>query len=86
MSLEYIRKTYRVPAKRGQKIVYSGTRDRERIPAVIVGSAGSHLRVKFERIDGAYNTRTSILHPTWMVEYLENAEVRNRPDNGTPQP
>ena len=33
---------------------------------VIIGSRGKYLRVRFEG-----ETRIETLHPTWMVEYLE---------------
>ena len=56
MSMEYIRKTYKVPAKRGMKILFRGK------PAEIVGASGPHLRIK---LDGMIVP----IHPTWEVEY-----------------
>jgi hypothetical protein len=61
MSMIYIRKAYGVPAKRGGRVRYRG---RE---GTITSACGPHLRVRF---DG--DKRTSILHPTWSVDYLEN--------------
>lgn len=63
MSLEYIRKTYGVSAKRKGEVRYSG----ELVPKLgtIVGSNGQYLRVRFV---GEKHTR--LLHPTWKVEYL----------------
>jgi len=59
MSMAYIRKTYNVPAKRGNSVRYEGM-----LVGVIVGSQGEYLRVRF----GELGTLT--LHPTWRVEYL----------------
>lgn len=59
MTMEYIRKTYKVPAKRGGRIVFNG------LPGRIVGHRSSHLRV---RIDGS--KRPITVHPTWEMEYL----------------
>lgn len=61
MSIQYIRTQYQVPAKRGGRILFRGKTGR------ITGSRGAHLLV---RLDG--DTRTSALHPTWEVEYLNN--------------
>jgi hypothetical protein len=58
MSLDYIRQSYGVPAKRGMRITIDGR------PATITGSAGARLRV---RRDG--EKRTVIAHPTWRVDY-----------------
>lgn len=66
MSMEYIRKHYGVPAKRGGRVRY--TPDGNRYLAhegVIVGSRGAYLRVRMgaEKNAGTY-------HPTWDMEYL----------------
>lgn len=58
MSMEYIRRTYGVPAKRGMRVVIDGK------PGRIVSSMGGYLRV---RLDG--ELRPSNYHPTWRVEY-----------------
>lgn len=62
MSMEYIRKTYNVPAKRGGKIkwLYHSFTD-----GIITGSKGACLRIKL-----ATETRSKLFHPTWMIEYL----------------
>lgn len=60
MSLDYIRRHYDVPAKRGQRVIVDGH------PGRIVGARGPHLRVRF---DG--QTRTVPCHPTWRVEYQQ---------------
>ena len=66
MSMENIRKQYRVPAKRGATVRYTGDFG----PAhdgVIVGTVGAYLRVRFPtRLGGQVQT----IHPTWKLEYL----------------
>lgn len=68
MSMEYIRKTYGVPAKRGARIKFKAVGGGS--TGTIVGSRGGHIRVRF---DG----RTTILslHPTWEVEYLGGGDA-----------
>ncbi len=58
MSMAYIRRTYGVPAKRGQRIKFNGK------PGVILGSRNARLRI---RLDG--ETFTANYHPTWNIEY-----------------
>ena len=66
MSMEYIRKHYGVPAKRGGIVRFApdGNRTMETI-GVIVGSRGARLRVRMgdEKKAGTY-------HPTCDLEYL----------------
>lgn len=60
-ALEYIRRYYRVPAKKGAKITYQGN------PGVIRGGTGSYLLVRME------GDKANIkCHPTWEIEYLES--------------
>ncbi len=63
MSMEYIRRYYKVPAKRGMRITFCGH------PATITSTTGPYLRI---RIDG--DERTSVVHPTWRIEYPEVSE------------
>lgn len=63
MSMDYIRRTYGVPAKRGGRIAFTGAT--KAAQGVIVGSRGAHLRV---RMDDSGLTHS--LHPTWMLVYL----------------
>jgi hypothetical protein len=69
MSMDYIRRTYGVPAKRGAIITYTGNTTPQ--TGRIVGSTHGLLRVRF---DG----RRAIcsLHPTWMVEYNKTPNVK----------
>jgi len=62
MSMEYIRKTYKVPAKRGGRIKYTGSNK----PMLgTITSATNYLRVRMDS-----EKRRFVLHPTWKVEYL----------------
>lgn len=76
MSMEYIRKTYMVPAKRGGRVefeddmyafIYGFLADPKKRwrQGAIVGSSGQYLRVRF---DGEDVIKT--IHPTWKVSYL----------------
>lgn len=64
MTLEYIRKTYGVPAKRGGRIVYTGSTKGPLIGTIIRGG-DSCLVV---RLDGY--PQVVRLHPTWEIQYL----------------
>lgn len=65
MSLDYIRKTYGVPAKRGARIRFTPSKH-ETTEGVIVGARDQYLRVRFDNSP----TRIATLHPTWEVTYL----------------
>ncbi|MBB3665963.1 hypothetical protein FB384_004922 [Prauserella sediminis] len=65
MSLDYIRRHYGVPAKRGGRI-----RDYQGRSGVITGAADASLTV---RLDG--ERRSVRYHPTWQITYDE--EERN---------
>ena len=62
MSMEYIRKTYNVPAKRGTKVKISCDRDIE-FDGVIVASKGARLKIRV-------NGRIGTYHPSYCIEYL----------------
>lgn len=65
--MEYIRKRYGVPAKRGGRVRYTGNPDGKPVDGTITSAVtgNAHLRV---RLDG--NTRSYWFHPTWKLEYL----------------
>ena len=71
MSMEYIRKRYGVPAKRGGRVRYTGNPDGKPVDGTITASAqgNGHL---FVRLDG--NKHSYCFHPTWKLEYLEEPE------------
>jgi hypothetical protein len=57
--MEYIRKYYNVPAKRGGRVDYQGRL------GIITGSVNGYLRI---RLDGEKHSRR--YHPTWKIKYL----------------
>ena len=75
MSMDYIRKTYGVPAKRGARIAYTGSVILGRVFGTIVGTQGAYLRVRMD--DGHPGERVT-MHPTWHVEYLETPATRSQ--------
>lgn len=69
-ALEWIRKTYSVPAKRGGRVEYRGGGDG--VLGTITGARGGHLLV---RLDG---WRMSLrYHPTWEMRYLPATPIKN---------
>lgn len=67
MSMEYIRKYYGVPAKRGGKLRYSGGPGAP-VSAEIIGTKGAYLKCRI--IEGMNSGLKTLLHPTWKIEYL----------------
>ena len=68
MSLEYIRRTYDVPAKRGMRVRYTDGHG-SIWEGKITTSQGAYLQILVDdRADG-YRRRLN-LHPTYNVEYL----------------
>lgn len=65
MSMEQIRKTYGVPAKRGGRVEYTGYGFPEL--GTIVSATGSELRI---RLDNHKNM--TYLHPKAKLRYLED--------------
>ena len=71
--MAYIRETYKVPAKRGGRIEFSGDETAKFIMGflyqpkrgTIVSARGGYIRVRFD----GYTTWRA-LHPTWKVRYL----------------
>ena len=63
MSMEYVRKTYGVPAKRGGRVLYTGDHSGARYGTIT--GASHRIRVRFDGFKFSLP-----LHPTWMVEYL----------------
>ena len=63
MSMEYIRTYYRVPAKRGGRVIYTGSAGARQ--GTITGSRGARILI---RLDGEPNAM--VFHPTWQIEYL----------------
>ena len=63
---EQIRKRYKVPARGGQRVKYTGRQDGIAETGTIVGADGQYL---FIRIDGDRG-EVANFHPTWELEYL----------------
>lgn len=75
MSMEYIRKTYGVPAKRGGRVKFTDVH-RTVWNCTIKSARGGYLMVLADDRVAGYRGRMK-LHPTWNVEYMpSNAEVR----------
>ena len=64
MSLDYIRRAYKVPAKRGGRVEYTGEPGKTYL-GTICSARGSHLRIK---LDGIKHSMP--FHPTWELRYL----------------
>ena len=64
MSMDYIRRTYGVPAKRGALVQFTDARHAVR--GRIVGSRGQYLRIRWDE-----SGLTQTLHPTWMLVYVK---------------
>ena len=58
--MEYIRRTYGVPAKRGGRVDYRGQK------GTITGSDGAYLLI---RLDG--EKRSKRYHPVWCLAYAD---------------
>lgn len=69
-ALEYIRKTYGVPAFKWKKISFRSNEKKKTIPGMIIGGRAGYLIVRLEgREDPAH------LHPTWNVLYEEDEDA-----------
>lgn len=63
--MDYIRRTYGVPAKRGGRVAWRTAVMQRRMTGVITSARGAYIMV---RPDG--QRRPLTLHPTWNIEYL----------------
>ena len=68
MSMDYIRRTYNVPAKRGGRVQFTSAP--KAVQGRIVGSRGQYLRIRWDE-----SGLTQTLHPTWMMVYLKTPNV-----------
>jgi hypothetical protein len=86
MNMDYIRRTYSVPAKRGGRVIYTDSDGVTFYCTIKSATNSGHLKVLVDdRIPG-YRGRMK-LHPTWNVEYLKTPNVRaERPQTAAPQP
>jgi hypothetical protein len=65
MTMASIRKYYKVPTKRGARILYTG--GKQPATGVITSALPSGLKFR-ARLDGEKFTR--VFHPTWEITYL----------------
>ncbi|PWJ80576.1 hypothetical protein C7441_112118 [Pseudaminobacter salicylatoxidans] len=68
MSMDWVRKRYGVPAKRGGRVIYSGGKTPEY--GTIMSARDGRLYI---RLDGMEYTHPLPFHPTWELHYLEGA-------------
>ncbi len=66
--MKYIRKTYGLTCKRGDRVRYSppGKPERE---GTIMGARDEHLRIKLDPLPGMV-CKTWSYHPTWCLTFL----------------
>lgn len=69
--MEYIRRRYGVPAKRGGRIECTAM-DGAVLCGTIRSSHQGRIGVRFDN-----ERRISVLHPTWNVRYLSNPQTGN---------
>lgn len=65
MSMAWVRKNYRVPAKRGGRVRYTGEGKDKPELGTIRSASGGRLNIQ---LDG--DRITMPFHPTWELEYL----------------
>lgn len=58
---DYVREYYKVPAKRGGRVLVG----KDRKPGRITSGAGNYIRI---RLDG--EKHAGYYHPTWEIEYM----------------
>lgn len=68
--MDYVRKMYGVPAKRGGRICYHGAHGDE---YGTILSAGDNLRVRMD------DSRKLYFHPEWHIEYLPHIHLEPKP-------
>ena len=74
MRMEYIRRTYGVPAKRGCKVKFTGNPNNFPQFGTVTGTYGKYLKVL---MDGEIKPGT--YHPEWRMEYLTPDGANSRP-------
>jgi hypothetical protein len=65
MSMEWVRNYYKVPAKRGGRVVYTGGKTPEY--GTIKSAKDGKLYIQ---LDGMTYTHPLPFHPTWEIKYL----------------
>ena len=82
MSMDYIRKTYEIDCKRGQRVRYSppGEAPRE---GKIVGARWCYLLIKLDSPPGMVS-KTRLFHPTWCLQFLSEKQRGDADDRRNP--
>jgi hypothetical protein len=70
MSLDWIRRNYLVPARRGARVAYDATMGAPR-HGKVVGARQQYLKIL---MDG--DAKPGLYHPTWMIRFIP---TDNRP-------
>lgn len=78
MSMEWIRRNYNVPARRGGRIEYTGGGSSPRL-GTIKSVDGAHLMIL---LDGSKHAMP--FHPTWEIRYLDEASAIPPAERVTP--
>lgn len=71
MSMQYVRKAYGVPAKRGGRVIYTGCGQKEY--GTIRSASNGRLNIQ---LDGIKHTMP--FHPTWKLHYIKREFVAVR--------
>lgn len=72
MSLSYIRKRYKVPARRGGRVIYSG--GKKPVGGRITSASGTYVAIV---LDG--ESKPKLFHPTWKLKYLADNNAGDQP-------
>jgi len=75
VSMAWIRKTYGVPAKRGGRVLYTGSGRAEY--GTIKSARGRRLNIQ---LDGTKHTMP--FHPTWSLSYIADSPTPPDPGHG----
>jgi len=65
--MEYIRRKYGVPAKRGAEVLYLPPTGRELIEGRITSAKNGYIRIRFK---GDQKTHPAPFHPVWNLQYV----------------
>lgn len=72
--MKYIRKHYKVPAKRGGRVRYSGDPSGVTHDGTITSAKDARIRVRFDGNPFGRGPHPIPCHPTWKIEYLPATE------------
>lgn len=65
--MEWVRKNYGVPAKRGGRVEYTGNgNSRPELGTIVSATTSGHLMIELDS-----QSRAMKFHPTWKLRYLD---------------